>query len=88
MSSSENRKVTYSLPVELLGAMEVAVRDGAAPSYSAFVAQAIRERLNEVRERQLREAFSEAAADSLFLEDLEDTMEAFSEVDGVVEGPE
>lgn len=84
MSEGGSRKVTYSLPEELLGDMESAVREGAAPSYSAFVAEALRERLERLREERLREAFAEAARDPLFLEDVEETMEAFSAADGTV----
>ncbi|NOZ79121.1 MAG: CopG family transcriptional regulator [Acidobacteria bacterium] len=81
MADGGSRKVTYSLPEELLSAMEGAVREGAAPSYSAFVAEAVRERLERLREERLREAFAEAARDPLFLEDVEETMGAFAEAD-------
>ena len=42
MVDGGSRKVTSSLPNELLQAMEGAVREGAAPSYSAFVAEAVK----------------------------------------------
>lgn|GEM_PF-5750430 len=81
MSEKGTRKVTYSLPEELLRAVEDAVRDGAAPSYSAFVAESLRERLRRFRERRLEEAFAAAAQDPLFLEDVGETMEAFRAAD-------
>jgi Arc/MetJ-type ribon-helix-helix transcriptional regulator len=89
MAEGGSRKVTYSLPEELLGAMEGAVREGAAPSYSAFVAQAVRERLQRLREERLAKAFAEAGRDPLFLEDVGETMEAFAAADetsGPLEG--
>ncbi|MCG6963599.1 MAG: hypothetical protein LJE95_10070 [Acidobacteria bacterium] len=85
MTEGGIRKVTYSLTEEQLGAMEGAVQEGAAPSNSAFVAEAVRERLEKLHEERLREAFEEAARDPLFLEDVEDTMQAFA---GVDEAPE
>ena len=36
-------KVTYSLPQELIDEVRMVVREGAAPSYSAFVEDALRE---------------------------------------------
>jgi len=86
MAHGGSRKVTYSLPNELLQAMEDAVREGAAPSYSAFVAEAVKERLERLTEQRLREAFATAARDPLFLEDVEATTQAFAAVDGAVAG--
>ncbi len=85
MTRSTARKVTYSLPDDLLSEMESAVREGAAPSYSSFVAQAVREQLHRHYERRLNEAFSAAAEDPLFLEDIEQTMRAFGEIDTEIE---
>jgi len=86
MVDGGSRKVTYSLPNELLQAMEGMVREGAAPSYSAFVAEAVRERLERLAEERLKEALAAAARDPLFLEDLEATTLAFAVADGVVAG--
>ena len=86
MSENRARKVTYSIPNDLLGEMETAVREGAAPSYSAFVAQAVREQLHRQHEQRLKEAFSAAAGDSLFLGDVEETMRAFGEADREFDG--
>lgn len=84
MVDGGSRKVTYSLPNELLQAMEGVVREGAAPSYSAFVAEAVKERLERLTEQRLREAFTAAARDPLFLEDVEATTQAFAVADGTV----
>ncbi len=86
MSEGTARKVTYSLPDDLLNEMETAVREGAAPSYSAFVAQAVREQLHRQYEQRLKDEFSAAAEDPLFLEDVEETMRAFGEADRELEG--
>jgi Arc/MetJ-type ribon-helix-helix transcriptional regulator len=84
MVDGKSRKVTYSLPNELLEAMEGVVREGAAPSYSAFVAEAVRERLDRLTEQRLREAFEAAARDPQFLEDVEATTQAFAAADGAM----
>ncbi len=81
MSESTARKVTYSLPGDLLSEMETAVREGAAPSYSAFVAQAIQDHLHTQKEQRIKEALAAAARDPLFLEDVEETMRAFGAAD-------
>ncbi len=86
MGEGTARKVTYSLPDDLLRAMEIAVREGAAPSYSAFVAQAIQDQLHTQKEQRIKEAFAAAAGDPLFLEDVEETMRAFGEVDRELNG--
>jgi Arc/MetJ-type ribon-helix-helix transcriptional regulator len=75
------RKVTYSLPGELVAAIADVVRDGAAPSYSAFVEEALREGVRNARERALARAFSEAAEDPDFLTDVNETLRAFRHVD-------
>jgi Arc/MetJ-type ribon-helix-helix transcriptional regulator len=81
MSTQPKRKVTYSLPQELIDDVARVVSDGAAPSYSAFVEQALTEKVRKAREEALATAFSEAAADPEFLADVEDTMEAFGHLD-------
>jgi hypothetical protein len=62
------------------------VREGAAPSYSAFVERALEEGVRRVREQRLAEAFREAAADPAFLADVEAAMEGFRQADAEQEG--
>ncbi len=81
MSGGTVRKVTYSLPEELVRELEGAVREGAASSYSAFVAGAVAERLRRHREERLASAFAEAGSDPLFLEDVEEAMQDFAAAD-------
>jgi Arc/MetJ-type ribon-helix-helix transcriptional regulator len=86
MSRRPKRKVTYSLPEELVATIAEVVRDGAAPSYSAFVEEALREGVRNARERALARAFSEAAEDPSFLTDVDETMRAFRHVDRETDG--
>jgi len=81
MAAHPKRKVTYSLPEELVAAIADVVRDGAAPSYSAFVEEALREGVRSARERALARAFSDAAEDPRFLTDIDETMRAFRHID-------
>ena len=86
MSAPPRRKVTYSLPGNLVDSIAEVVREGAAPSYSAFVEDALNEAVRDARERALARAFSEAADDPDFLTDVEDTMRAFRQVDRDADG--
>jgi Arc/MetJ-type ribon-helix-helix transcriptional regulator len=88
MSSKPKRKVTYSLPEELIDDIARVVRDGAAPSYSAFVEETLTEKVRKAREEALAAAFDEAATDPAFLADVEDTMDAFRLVDNEPIGEE
>ena len=81
MPRRPKRKVTYSLPEELVATIAEVVRDGAAPSHSAFVEEALREGVRRAREETLARAFSEAAEDPSFLTDVDETMRAFRHVD-------
>ena len=82
MSTRPKRKVTYSLPGELVNEIAQVVREGAAPSYSAFVEEALTEGVRKAREESLALAFSDAATDPDFLSDVDETMHAFRHVDG------
>jgi Arc/MetJ-type ribon-helix-helix transcriptional regulator len=74
-------KVTYSLPTGLVDEVRSVVREGAAPSYSAFVENALRAAVRREREKQLAQEFREAAEDPLFMKDLEETQKDFEHVD-------
>ena len=88
MTARPKRKVTYSLPEELIDDIARVVRDGAAPSYSAFVEEALTEKVRTTREAALAAAFEEAAADPAFLADVEETLEAFKHLDDEAVGEE
>ncbi len=86
MATRPVKKVTYSLPEELVDEIRAVVREGAAPSYSAFVERALEEGLRRAREQRLAEAFREAASDPTFLEDVEAVMRDFRDADVDLEG--
>jgi Arc/MetJ-type ribon-helix-helix transcriptional regulator len=71
------RKVTYSLPEDLLEGVRSVVREGAAPSFSAFVQRALADGVDRAREALLAEAFLNASRDPKFLEDVDRSLRAF-----------
>ena len=77
MARNRMRKVTYSLPEELLEGVRSVVREGAAPSYSAFVERALADGVVRAREALLAEAFLNASRDPRFLDDVDRTMRVF-----------
>lgn len=86
MTTRPVKKVTYSLPEELVEGIRAVVREGAAPSYSAFVERALEEGVRRAREERLAEAFSQAGSDPAFLDDVEETMRDFRDADAELEG--
>jgi Arc/MetJ-type ribon-helix-helix transcriptional regulator len=79
MSSRRLQKVTYSLPEDLIERVRSVVKAGAAPSYSAFVEQALVDRVRRAHEQQLAGAFRSAAADPSFLADIQNSMAGFGD---------
>jgi Arc/MetJ-type ribon-helix-helix transcriptional regulator len=77
MTRQRMRKVTYSLPEDLLDGVRAVVHEGAAPSYSAFVQRALADGISRAREALLAEAFLNASHDPEFLEDVNRTMREF-----------
>ena len=81
MTRQRMRKVTYSLPEELLDGVRSVVREGAAPSYSAFVQQALADGVSRAREALLAESFLQASRDPEFLEDVDRALRDFGNAD-------
>ena len=81
MTRQRMRKVTYSLPEDLLDGVRAVVQEGAAPSYSAFVQRALADGVNRAREALLAEAFLNASQDPQFLEDVDRTLRDFGNHD-------
>lgn len=75
--SKRLQKVTYSLPTDLVDDVRKVVREGAAPSYSAFVERALIDGVLRAREDQLARDFESAASDPAFLSDVEQTLRDF-----------
>lgn len=74
-------KVTFALPAPLAQKLREAVEKGAAPSQNALVREALARELKRVREAEIERAYAEAAADPLYMQDLEECMKDFAELD-------
>ena len=68
--SSKLKKATFSLPQEVLAALDVAMAQKAAPSKNAFVERALLKALKELQRQQRRVAWEAAMQDPLFLKDI------------------
>jgi Arc/MetJ-type ribon-helix-helix transcriptional regulator len=77
------RKVTYSLPEDLLNGVRAVVHEGAAPSYSAFVQRALADGVTRAREALLADEFLKASQDPEFLEDVDRALQDFGDIDDV-----
>jgi Arc/MetJ-type ribon-helix-helix transcriptional regulator len=74
-------KVTFSLPLELVRSIREAVARGSFPSQNSMVREALTRELGRMREKQLYEEFVEAAADPLFMQDIDEAQQAFAGAD-------
>ena len=79
--TKESKKVTLSLPVGVMDEVRQLVKQGAAPSHSAFVIGAFEKDTRVCRKTQLQEEFHQAAGDPDFLQDVDVTMEKFATAD-------
>ena len=79
--ASPAKKATFSLPADVLAALDEAVARGAAPSKNAFVQRALARELKELRRRARQSLWEEASRDPLFLKDVEEIEGAFKSAD-------
>lgn len=76
-----NKKATFVLPQALLDELRQAVESGQADSASSLVRDSLEMRLRALREERLRREFEAAAADPLFLADLDEVRRDFAAAD-------
>jgi Arc/MetJ-type ribon-helix-helix transcriptional regulator len=81
MGTGTTVKVTYSLPEHLVEQVRSVVREGAAPSYSAFVERALCNAVRQAKDRLLAAEFEEAAGNPLFLADVDEVERDFAGAD-------
>jgi len=79
--TAKRKKVTLTLPADLVADVQSLVAEGRAASQSAFMADALAQKVREVQAVRLREEFRCAADDPLFLRDVEETEQAFLAAD-------
>lgn len=81
-TNEKRRKVTLTLPAVLVAEVQALVAEGRAASQSAFVTDALAQKVRQVHVARLGEEFRRAASDPLFLRDVEEIEEAFRSADG------
>ncbi|HEX8211520.1 MAG TPA: hypothetical protein VF584_15215 [Longimicrobium sp.] len=84
-ASHNLRKATFQVDGRVLQAIRSLVEQGEAPSAHAFVEDALRLKLREVRRARLYAAYEEASQDPEFLADMEAPTRAFDATAG--DGP-
>lgn len=84
------RKATFQVDEGVLQAVRSLVEAGEAPSANAFVEDALRSKLREVRRARLYAAYEQASRDPEFLADMDATTRAFevTVADGLSDEPE
>ena len=75
------KKVTFSLPGELLDALKKHVHDLQLPSVNHVVREALESRVKELEQEKLRQVIGQAARDAAFLKDVEECMADFRHID-------
>ena len=75
------KNVTFSLPIELIEKLKEFAKSNYIPSLNAGVKEALEEYTKMVEKEILKNRMMEAANDSLFMQDLNDSMRAFQHSD-------
>ncbi len=81
MVSAAQTKVTLSLDSVLVHEVRKLVKEGDAPSQSAFVEEALRQKLKEAKREKRRRALLAASKDPLFLADVAEIEKEFAFAD-------
>ncbi len=79
--SGRTKKATFNISTEILEELDAVMAQGAARSKNALVEQALIRELKELKKQTRREEWQKAAADPLFIRDIEDTEKAFYTAD-------
>lgn len=80
-SRTRMKKVTYSLPEDIVEAVRETVASGAYGSQNEMVGAALKRQLDSDRDERLFVEFDKAARDPRFVADNEQAMRDFADVD-------
>jgi len=83
---SKVKKVTFSLPVEIIEKYREYADKNYVPSVNAAVKEALEDYARKIEKEKLYQTMSEAAVDPMFVKDLEESMEAFEVSDNEEDG--
>ena len=75
------RKATFLLDEDVVDEARQMVEAGHFRSLNAFVEYAIKEKLDRIKEEQIKQEIIEASRDPLFLSDIEEIERAFEHAD-------
>ena len=78
---AEHKKVTMSLDARLLQQVHELVQEGEAKSQSAFVEDALRQKIAAAKRERRRRALIAASKDPMFLADIEEIEHDFAYAD-------
>ena len=77
----ETTEITFALPAELARQVRATVESGAVASQNALARTAIEREIKRLRDEAIARAYAEAAADPLYMQDLEECMRDFAALD-------
>lgn len=80
-NSEKGVKFTFVLPNSLAQDLREAVEKGVAPSQNALVREALKREMKRLRKEAIAADMREAAKDPLFMQDLEECMRDYAELD-------
>ncbi len=78
---SENKQATFNLPEDLIEKMSWYVQQKVEPSKNAIVRKAVELYLDKLKQEALQKAMEEAIGDSMFMNDLAESMKDFEAID-------
>lgn len=78
---SGNKQVTFNLPEDLIGRMTWYVQQKIEPSKNAIVRKGIELYLETLKQETLQKSMEEAINDTMFVEDLNESMKDFEAID-------
>ena len=76
------KNITFSLPVDLIDKLKEYSEKNYIPSVSSAVREALQLYSKTIEKENLYKEMKEASKDPLFMEDLNESMDAFAESDG------
>ena len=78
---SKTKKATFNLHTDLLTELDEIMVEGVATSKNAFVEQALRKELNEIKRQARKNLWQEAIKDPLFIKDIAEVEYDFGTAD-------
>lgn len=85
MATAKVKNITFSLPVEVIEKLKDYAKCNYIPSMNSAVKEAIENYVRKIEKEQLAKEMIEASKDSIFMQDLEDSMCSFEISDNEME---